>query len=83
MFFSGGVSMNIKANMKIHEMEEVKEFFVSGSGGDESLPVGAVYEYNSTKNKNLSKNLQNMMMSPYLGKSYNHEEILSWIKKKI
>ena len=24
--FSGGVSMNIKANMKIHEMEEVKEF---------------------------------------------------------
>ena len=80
--FSGGVSMNIKANMKIHEMEEVKEFFVSGSGGDESLPVGAVYEYNSTKNKNLSKNLQNMMMSPYLGKSYNHEEILSWIKKK-
>tara|TARA_B100000963_G_scaffold361104_1_gene394870 strand:+ start:407 stop:2206 length:1800 start_codon:yes stop_codon:yes gene_type:complete len=77
--FSGGVSMNIKANMKIHEIPSVKEFFVCGSGGDESLPAGAVYEFNSIHNKNKKK--LNIQFSPYSGKSYSNEEISSWINK--
>ena len=77
--FSGGVSMNIKANMKIHEIPSVKEFFVCGSGGDESLPAGAVYEFNFLHNKNKRK--FNVQLSPYSGKSYSSEEISSWISK--
>ncbi|MFL2678880.1 MAG: carbamoyltransferase N-terminal domain-containing protein [Alphaproteobacteria bacterium] len=76
--FSGGVSMNIKANMKIHELKEVKEFFVCGSGGDESLPIGAAYEFNYKNNKN---NKINFEMTPYLGKSYTNEEIYEWVEK--
>ena len=42
---SGGVSMNIKANMEIGKSELVKEIFVPGSGGDESLCIGAIFAY--------------------------------------
>lgn len=43
--FSGGISNNVKANMKIYQIPEIKNFFVCGSGGDESLPMGACYAY--------------------------------------
>jgi carbamoyltransferase len=43
--FSGGISNNVKANMQIHKIPEVKNFFVCGSGGDESLSMGACYAY--------------------------------------
>ncbi len=42
---SGGVSLNIKANMEIGKLEEVKNLFVPGSGGDESLCIGGIYAY--------------------------------------
>jgi carbamoyltransferase len=44
--FSGGISMNIKANQKVAELEGVDEFFVPGSGADESLSIGACYALN-------------------------------------
>ena len=69
--------MNIKANMKIHEIPSVKEFFVCGSGGDDSC--GAVYEFNSIHNKNRTK--INVQLSPYLGKSYSSEDISTWINR--
>ncbi len=40
---SGGVAMNVKANLKIAELPEVKEFYVCPSSGDESSPTGACY----------------------------------------
>lgn len=40
----GGVFMNVKANLKIAEIEEVENFFVFPSGGDESSVIGAVYQ---------------------------------------
>ena len=43
--FSGGVSMNVKANMKISEIPKIKKFFVCGAGTDETLPIGACYHY--------------------------------------
>ena len=42
----GGVFMNVKANMRIAQLQGVEEMFVFPSCGDESLSFGAVwYEY--------------------------------------
>jgi carbamoyltransferase len=43
VMFSGGVSMNIKINQRLHELDVVDDLFVCGSGGDESLAIGACY----------------------------------------
>jgi len=43
--FSGGVSMNVKANMLISNIPKIKNFFVCGAGTDETLPIGACYHY--------------------------------------
>lgn len=41
--FSGGVSMNIKANQEILRQDGIEFLSVPGSGGDESLAMGAIY----------------------------------------
>jgi len=41
--FSGGLSMNIKANGEILEMPELAWMSVPASGGDETLPLGACF----------------------------------------
>jgi carbamoyltransferase len=43
--FSGGVSLNIKANLMISRIDNLKKFFVCGGGGDETLHIGACYHY--------------------------------------
>ena len=43
LVFSGGVALNVKANKIISEIPAVKSFYVAGSGGDESLCIGAAY----------------------------------------
>ena len=43
--FSGGVSMNVKANMKISQIPKIEKFFVCGAGTDETLPIGACYHW--------------------------------------
>ncbi len=40
---SGGVFMNVKANMEILNLPEVEELFISPSCGDESNAIGAAY----------------------------------------
>lgn len=42
---SGGVSLNIKANLCLAELDEVEDIFVPASGGDESLCIGAVFAW--------------------------------------
>jgi carbamoyltransferase len=49
---SGGISMNIKMNKVLSELDFVDEFFVCGSSGDESLCIGACYLLNAEKNNN-------------------------------
>ena len=39
--FAGGVFMNVKANMLIQNLPEVKSMYVMPSSGDESLSLGA------------------------------------------
>tara|TARA_Y100000590_G_scaffold465793_1_gene639109 strand:+ start:1973 stop:3781 length:1809 start_codon:yes stop_codon:yes gene_type:complete len=47
--FSGGTSMNVKANMIISEIKNIKNFFVCGAGTDETLPIGACYYWSEFK----------------------------------
>ena len=61
--FSGGVSMNVKANMRISQLPEVANFFVCGGGADESLAMGACYAY--AKSRNISPEpLENLYLGP-------------------
>ncbi|MFH1593928.1 MAG: carbamoyltransferase C-terminal domain-containing protein [Candidatus Omnitrophota bacterium] len=41
LFYGGGAAMNVKTNMEIGRTEEVKNFYVSPSPGDESTSIGA------------------------------------------
>ena len=52
--FSGGVSMNIKANQQILERCKPDSFLVPGSGSDESLAIGACYHLGSHLNENIA-----------------------------
>lgn len=49
---SGGISMNVKMNKMIGEMDCVSELFICGSGGDESLAIGGCYLLNSEYGEN-------------------------------
>ena len=68
----GGVFMNVKANQKILELDEVKDFTVSPSCGDESLAIGAaVYGYIKNYDYKDIKKVENI----YWGSEYTDEEI--------
>ncbi|HZW23955.1 MAG TPA: carbamoyltransferase C-terminal domain-containing protein [Gallionella sp.] len=41
---AGGTFMNVKANKRIGELEEVEDLFIFPSCGDETLPFGAAYD---------------------------------------
>ena len=48
--FSGGVSMNVKANGQILKIKNLKKLFVGGTGSDETLSFGAaIYLANKKK----------------------------------
>lgn len=77
---SGGVSLNIKANMHIGELENIEDIFVPASGGDESLCIGAIYSYlDEQKRSNDIQYLNNM----YLGNSYKYDDIKNKVKNFI
>ena len=47
LYYSGGLSMNVKANKLISELPLVEKFYVSPSGGDESLAIGCGFVLSS------------------------------------
>lgn len=78
--FAGGVSMNVKANMKISQISQIKKMFVCGAGTDETLPIGACYYWAETNGIN-PKPLDSL----YLGgeASYQENDIPTTSKYKI
>ena len=77
---SGGVSMNIKINKILMELDEVESIFVGPSGGDESLSLGAAYTlchqlYPDVRIEPLSHS--------YLGPEYGKPEVIRAIKDKL
>ncbi len=82
LVFSGGLSMNVKANMIIKDIERLDEMFVPPSGGDESLAIGACYAYldQIEKETNLIP-LKNVYLGPDVSKDdINH--VLNCAKKE-
>lgn len=75
--FSGGVSMNVKLNKVLGELDFVEDFFVCGSSSDESLSIGACYVAN---NRHDIKN--RALPHLYLGSYESQTEIDEYIKRK-
>ena len=77
---SGGVSMNIKMNGFLAKQNFIKKIYVSPTGTDDSLSIGACYYLNRNNNNKFLKNI-------YLGqklskKTINKEEIYKYFKDK-
>ncbi len=68
LVFSGGLAMNVKANKVISELARVKNFYVAGSGGDESLCIGAAYVV-SNQSANKIQPVHHMYFGPALSES--------------
>jgi carbamoyltransferase len=71
LVFSGGISMNVKANMLLKDLEEVDAMFVPPSGGDESLAMGVCYAYADSV---LGNRDLNPLTHAYLGPSITPSE---------
>ncbi|KKL93127.1 hypothetical protein LCGC14_1877790 [marine sediment metagenome] len=74
VIYSGGVVMNVKANKKIWELDNVDSFWAMPSGGDESNPIGGCYGayYRETKDIDSIKPLNDM----YLGPEFDETSLL-------
>ena len=68
--YSGGISMNVKANKRISEIPEIKKFFVCGAGTDETLPIGACYHWAECNNIS-PKKLDTMYLGSNASKNSN------------
>lgn len=69
---SGGVFMNVKANKRIMELDEVESLFVFPSCGDETNAIGAAYLARAARSGPASVP---PLASMYLGPDWNEEEI--------
>ena len=72
LVYSGGISMNVKANMLIKDISQLKDMSVAPSGGDESLAIGACYAYMDKMNS-IKKIMP--IENTYLGSDIFDEEI--------
>tara|TARA_B110000438_G_scaffold210725_1_gene202749 strand:+ start:2920 stop:4710 length:1791 start_codon:yes stop_codon:yes gene_type:complete len=72
--FSGGISMNVRANLEISKISNIQNFFICGAGTDETLPIGACYNWAQMNGINPKP-----LTSLYLGggAEYEEKEILS------
>lgn len=80
--WAGGVSSNIKANMKIKDLPKLKRWFVFPHMGDGGLAIGAAIYLNHELNGEKRCKLHNL----YLGPEYSEDEIkksLNDFKEKV
>jgi len=78
--FSGGQSMNVKANYQISKLKKIKKIYVCGSGTDDTLPIGACYDYASKNNKKTLP-LENMYLGTHA--NYSNKDLKKFSKYKI
>lgn len=72
---AGGIFMNVKANMRIMQMPEVREMFVFPSGGDESIAIGsALYGYQKLNGSDSLKDLE-PLSTIYFGPAFAKEDV--------
>lgn len=82
VYTGGGVFMNVKMNMALSQLPEIKSLKVLPSCGDESNPIGAAYftYLKICEEKNQKPNIQ-PIKDLYLGPGFD-DEVESYIKKK-
>jgi len=78
ILLSGGVFMNVKANQRIAEIDNVKTLFIMPSCGDESNAIGAAY----WGHRSLTGQNPRPPKSLYLGPDFGDTEIKREIKGK-
>lgn len=75
--FSGGLAMNIKANMKLGQMDGVDDFFVAASPDDNANCIGVCFlaMYRENEKKNECKHKIEALEKMYLGPEVSDEEV--------
>ncbi|HSX39798.1 MAG TPA: carbamoyltransferase C-terminal domain-containing protein [Candidatus Saccharimonadales bacterium] len=80
---SGGVFMNVKANMKVSQIPDLKKIWILPSCGDESTPLGAAISSYLDYCKENSLNIDiKPLKDLYLGPSFTNSEIEKFIQEK-
>ena len=74
VFTGGGVFMNVKLNQRVQELPEIEQAFFMPSCGDESNPLGAIYDVESAQGAKTVP-LDNL----YLGPSYTDETLTEYV----
>ncbi len=80
LVYSGGISMNVKANLAISKIPKIEKLFICGTGTDETLPIGACYNFSTMFNIS-PKPLNDL----YLGDeaSYTYDDLQQYEKLTI
>jgi len=73
--FSGGLSMNVKLNKRICELDSVREFYCPASGGDDSVSIGACYQVHAAKGRGPLLSLED----GYLGTSPARSDVKAFL----
>ena len=74
---SGGVALNSVANYKVLQAGIFKDVFINPAASDTGIPLGAaLYGYHNV----LRRPKSYKEISPYLGPSYNHAQVLAAIE---
>lgn len=74
----GGVFMNVKLNKRLQELAKVERIEFMPSAGDESLPIGALYELAARKSLSAQP-----LHDLYLGPAYSDKELENFITKTL
>jgi carbamoyltransferase len=72
---AGGVFANVKLNQRIHELEEVDEFFVHPAMDDSGLCVGSALAAFAEQPGDCEASLSQRLKNVYFGPNYSHTEI--------
>lgn len=76
----GGVFSNVKFNQRVHELEEVDEFFVHPAMDDSGLAVGGAFAALREESRTDSMHLMQRLKHVYFGTSYSDNEIRQCIE---
>ena len=76
---AGGAFMNVKANGLIAQLDEVENIFICPSCGDESLSIGAAYEWYAQVHN--YKKIGEPLKELYLGPDIDESELVLLVSK--
>ena len=80
---AGGIFLNVKANKKILEMEDVKDAFFYPAAGDDGVAIGAALEgYGLYCRRDGLRPERHALQNLYFGPSFGEEEIAEALKRE-